>query len=352
MIDRRLANQHLAGRPLATPQAVVARLGAIQGQDYAGAKWAIGQRTASATNADVEAALDDGTLLRTHVLRPTWHIVLADDIRWMLELTASRVRARMAVYDRRLGLDDAVFARSNRALENALRGGRHVTRSEAAQILTKAGIDAAETQRLGHLMMRAELDGVVVSGARRGKQSTYALLDERAPSALKLSRDVALAKLARIYFTTRGPATLQDFGWWSGLTIADARRAVDAAGNLLRAEEIDGREYWSGPARRVTRPKSPFVRLLSNYDEYFIAYKDRSAISSAPVKRQWAPGLNDHVLAIDGRLVGRWTREFKKSEVVVEVHSRRLARDECDAIVEQGERFGAFMQLPARVRFA
>ena len=120
-----------------------------------------------------------GTLLRTHVLRPTWHIVPADDIRWMLELTAPRVRARMAVYDRRLGLDDAAFARSNRALGNALRGGRHVTRSEAAQILANAGIDAAETQRLGHLMMRAELDGVVVSGVRRGKQSTYALLDER-----------------------------------------------------------------------------------------------------------------------------------------------------------------------------
>lgn len=352
MIDRRLANQHLTGRLLATPRAVVERLGAVQGQDYAGAKWAIGQRAAGATDTDVEAALDDGTLLRTHVLRPTWHIVLADDIRWMLELTAPRVKARMAVYDRRLGLDDAVFERSNRALENALRGGRHVTRREAAQILTNAGIDAAETQRLGHLMMRAELDAVVVSGVRRGKQSTYALLDERAPSAARLSRDEALVRLATTYFTTRGPATLQDFSWWSGLTAVEARRGVEAAGNALRSEETDGREYWSGPARRIVHPKSPFARLLSNYDEYFIAYKDRSAISASPVKRQWAPGLNDHVLSIDGRLVGRWTRTFTKSDVVLEVESRRLTRGERDAVVEQAERFGAFMQLPARVRFA
>jgi hypothetical protein len=106
MIARRLANQHLTGRPLATPESVVERLGAVQAQDYAGAKWAIAQRTAGATDADVEAALSEGRLLRTHVLRPTWHIVTAAELRWMLDLTAPRVRARMAVYDRRLGLDD------------------------------------------------------------------------------------------------------------------------------------------------------------------------------------------------------------------------------------------------------
>jgi len=351
MIDRRLANQHLIGRPLATPRAVVERLGAVQAQDYAGAKWAIGQRAGGATDAEVEAALDDGALLRTHVLRPTWHIVPAADIRWMLELTAPRVRARMAVYDRRLGLDDAVFARSNRALEDALRGGRHVTRTEAAEILKHAGIDAVETQRLGHIMMRAELDGVVVSGVRRGKQSTYALLDVRAPDAPRLARDEALCKLATIYFATRGPATLQDFSWWSGLMVADARAGVEAAGTALRSEQIHGREYWSGPPRRIASPASPLVRLLSNYDEYFIAYKDRTALSATPVKRQWAPALNDHVLSIDGRLVGRWTREFKKSEVVVDVmSSRRLTRGDRDAVVEQGERFGSFMQRSARVR--
>jgi hypothetical protein len=221
-------------------------------------------------------------------------------------------------------------------------------------VLAAAGVDATETQRLGHLMMRAELDGVVVSGPRLGKQATYALLDERAPidaSGPRWSRDQALVALATRYFTSRGPAMLRDFAWWSGLTVAEGRRAVLAAGDALRSETIDGAEYWSGPSRRIGRARPPIAHLLSNYDEYFIAYKDRSALSATPVRRQWEPGLNDHVLAIDGRLVGRWTRTITKAGVVLDVRSvRRLTTPERHAVDEQGERFGAFLGLPARVR--
>src|SRR5262245_302167 len=208
----RLRNQRLIGKPFATPEEVVGWLGAVQAQDYAGAKWAVAQRTAGCSDADVEQACRDGRILRTHVLRPTWHLVLPEDIRWMLALSAPRIRAAMAFYDRRLGLTDAVCARSAAALAAALRGGNHLTRGELARVLAAAGIPAAG-QRLGHLMVRAEIDGVICSGATRGKQSTYALLDERAPAAKPRGRDDALAELAGRYFASHGPALPQDFAW-------------------------------------------------------------------------------------------------------------------------------------------
>ena len=176
----RLHSQRLVGAPLATPEEVVGWLGAVQAQDYAGAKWAVAQRAAGCSDADVEQACRDGRILRTHVLRPTWHFVLPDDMRWMLALTAPRVRAAMAYYDRKLGLDEAVFRRTQALLAKALVGGQARTREELARTLAAAGIEASG-QRLGHIMMRAELDALVVSGPRRGKQFTYALLDERAP---------------------------------------------------------------------------------------------------------------------------------------------------------------------------
>src|SRR5204863_2509420 len=199
----RLRSQRLVGPPFATPEAVVGWLAAVQAQDYGGAKWAVAQRTKTCSDADVEAACRDGRILRTHVLRPTWHFVLPADIRWMLTLSAPRIRAAMAFYDRRLGLTDAVCARSAAALANALRGGNHLTRGELARVLAAAGIPAAG-QRLGHLMARAEIDAVICSGARRGKQATYALLDERAPAAAPRPRDDTLAELAGRYFASHG----------------------------------------------------------------------------------------------------------------------------------------------------
>jgi hypothetical protein len=271
----------------------------------------------------------------------------------MLELTAPRVQARMATYDRRLGLDAATFARSGQALRRALEGGAAFTRAEVVEVLAGAGVAIGGTVQLAHIMMQAELDGIVCSGPRRGKQSTYALLDERVPHPRRPSRDEALRTLATTYFTTRGPATLHDFVWWSGLTMVDARRATEMLGDALTVEAIDGKQYWSGVGRRTSRPRSPHARLLSNYDEYFIAYKDRSALSPVPVRRQWAPGLNDHMLAIDGRLIGRWTRTLARREVTVGVQSmRRLTKSERSAVDEQAQRLGAFLGLPARVRFA
>lgn len=352
----RLRSQRLDGAPFARPEDVVGWLVAVQAQDYGGAKWAVAQRTKACSDDEVERACNDGRILRTHVLRPTWHLVLPADIRWMLSLSAQRIRAAMAFYDRKLGLTDAVCARSAAALTRALRGGNHLTRGELARVLAGAGIPA-KGQRLGHLMARAEIDAVICSGARRGKQSTYALLDERAPAAKARTRDDALAELAHRYFTSHGPALPHDFAWWSGLTVADAKRAIDLASTRLRETAAGGKQYWRGrslPAASGTR--RPAVHLLPNYDELVVAYGDRSAsIDEAKLKKvgTWAMVFANNLVAVDGQVVGGWRRVTEKKSLIVETTLvRKLGAAEQAGLRAAAERYGRFAGLPVNLREA
>ncbi len=264
---------------------MVAWFGAVQAQEYPAARWALGLRARGLTDRQVAHAFDAGEILRTHAMRPTWHFVARADIRWLQMLTGPRVQTLNAYYARKNELDAKTVARSREVIERTLAGGHQRTRTELAAALGKAGI-RAEGQRLAYLMMSAELDQVICSGPRRGKQFTYALLEERAPKASLLPRDEALRELTRRYFTSHGPATLRDYVWWSGLTMADARRGVEIAGRALVRETFGELTCWSGastPAFTLrslggggTRKRSS-AHLLPIYDEYLIAYKDRSA---------------------------------------------------------------------------
>ena len=214
--QQRLANQRIEGPVCRTPAAVVAWSGAVQAQEFDPAKWGVGLRVRDgATDADVARAVDEGRILRTHVLRPTWHFVTPADIRWMLELTAPRVRLRMATYWRQMGMDAKAFTRGTAVIERALGDGPCLTRAELGEQLRRARRPLAGF-RLAHLAMYAELEGVICSGPRRGKQSTYALLSNRAPRTPKMDRDEALGELVKRYFQSHGPATVRDFVWWSG----------------------------------------------------------------------------------------------------------------------------------------
>jgi len=351
---RRLATQHLLTPTITEPAEVVRRLGAVQAQDYGSAKWGVGTRTRGAVDAVVERAVNEGSILRTHVLRPTWHFVTPADIRWMLALTAPRIKAAMAYYDRQLELDAAVFRRSNGAVSRALRDGRQLTRAELAQVFRRARVNAAGSQRLGHLLMRAELEGIVCSGARRGKQATYALLEERVPPTAPLDRDEALLELTGRYFATRGPATLQDFAWWAGLTVADASRGVAIAGRRLEREVIGDETYWLEPARRSPRRRSPTAHLLPNYDEYFIGFKNRSAIGtrlSLATGELAGDALRAHVIVVDGQLVGGWKRTLTRAAVVVELTLLvSLTKPEQEAVRAAAQALGAFLDLPVELR--
>ena len=328
-------------------------LGAVQAQDYAGAKWGIAQRTRGLSDAEIDKEIDDGTIVRTHVLRPTWHFVAAADIGWMLELTAPRVHAANAYWYRWLEVDDALARRSRTVLTKALREGKHLTRSELGETLTRAKIQVADPTRLACIVMRAELDGLICNGARRGKQFTYALLEARVANPSRLERDAALAELARRYFTTRGPATVDDFAWWSGLTKADARRGVEAAASHLRHESIDGKSYWSPDAERGIRISSPLTHLLPNYDEYIVSLKDRSAygerLASSGVKPR-SSALSGHSLVVNGQIVGGWKRTLVGRSVVVEPRPLvRLSEAERRSIGVAARKFGRFLGLPARI---
>src|SRR5688572_22256001 len=244
VVAERLRNHKLSSPVFKQPADVVRWMGAVQAQEFHAAKWALALRMRAATSASIADAYNHGEILRTHVMRPTWHFVTPEDIRWLLVLTAPRVNLRCGPNYRKYEVDDTVFKKARRVLVKVLQGGKHVTRAELKAALNRAGIDASDTVRMAHIMLRAELDALVCSGAMRGKQFTYALLDERAPANQTLSRDEALAELAKRYFTSHGPATMQDFVWWSGLRTADARRGIELAGDQLTTLKLPDAVYY------------------------------------------------------------------------------------------------------------
>jgi len=344
----RLHHQHLVRPRFRNPAREVQWQGAVQAQDYAAAKWALGVRLRGATDDDVERAVADGSILRTHLLRPTWHFVTPADIRWMLALSAPQIHLANASYYRSLGLDRDVIRRMNTTLVRALQGGIHLTRDELRDALHKVGVPTAGTLRMSYIMMHAELDGLVCSGPRRGKQFTYALLDERAPDARRLERREALAELAGRYFKSRGPATIHDFAKWSGLKLSDARMGLDAIEAQLRSEVVDGRTYWFPTSRLPAEMARPAAHLLSVYDEYFSGYKEWSAIGDdrlAGRLRAMGNALNSIVL-VDGRIVGTWKRALRKEEVSIRTDFlSSVTPAEERAVAAAAHQYGAFLGL-------
>lgn len=347
--QQRLFNQCISQPAFETLTEVITWLGAVQAQDYGAAKWALGLRLPGAADVDIEQAFSEGTILRTHVMRPTWHFVTPADIRWMLALTAPRVGLALATYDRKIDLDSAVLARSRDVLAKTLQGGKQLTRPELVAALEQDGI-AADELRAIHLLMHAELAGILCSGGRRGKQFTYALLDERVPPTRTWTRDEALAELTRRYFLSHGPATVPDFVWWSGLTVADAKAGLDMIKSQLVSEVIDNQTYWFAASMPTIPTVSPTAYWLPNYDEYLVGYTDRSAIFDAThMDKLDARGnvLFNHTIVVNGQIVGTWKRTLRKSAVVIEpTLFTTLTAAQNDAVTASAQRYGQFLGLP------
>jgi hypothetical protein len=352
IIQRRLNNQLLARRKLARPEEVMAWQGAVQAQDYAGARWAVGQRLAGGANdTAVEQAFNEGKILRTHVMRPTWHFVAAEDIRWLLALTAPRVQALNATMYRQLELDESLLQRGSAVIAEALAGGQQLTRAELSTTLGAASI-AAEKMRLAYIVMYAELEGIICSGPRRGKQFTYALLAERAPQARLLEREESLAELTQRYFTSHGPAAVQDFAWWSGLTTAEARAGLELVKSALVEEMAGDQSYWLAPDIPITEGPSPTAHLLPNYDEYLISTRDSTPFLDPDHLQLLTESsqLFPHCVVIDGRLVGSWRRQFKKNKVIISLNLfAPLNQAQQQAIHEAAEEYARFLNMEAVV---
>lgn len=350
---RRLHTQRLTGERFASAVEAVGWLGAVQSQDYAGAKWALGQRTAGATDGDLDRLFNRGAILRTHLMRPTWHFVLPADIRWLQQLTADRVRAQMAFYDRRLEVDSPLLRRGRAALATALRDGTHLTRTELGKALERSGIRLSN-QQLGHVLMHAELDALICSGPRHGKQFTHALLEERAPKPPQLDRDDALAELTRRYFTSHGPAQPKDFTWWSGLTMADAKRGLALVGTALTQEVIGGKAHWSAPSPPPPANPKPILHLLPNYDEFLVAYRDRSAVVELAQELGIAPfadgSILAHLVVLRGQAWGGWKRRSDGRRMVVELGRVNVLDSEGEAALDRAAGdLATFLELPATV---
>jgi hypothetical protein len=325
----------------------------MQSQEFAYARWSVAQRADSVTAAAIDRAFADGSILRIHVIRPTWHFVSAEDIRWILEITGPRVHALSAYYFRQLGIDASLATRTNTLFARSLEGGRQLTRKEMGASLQNAGISASGI-KLAYLLIHAELDGVICSGALRGKQHTYALLADRAPKAKSLGRDEALAELTRRYFASRGPATLKDYLVWSSLSAAQGKKGLEMVKEHLEHDVVDGRTYWFAPPSTNGRPKSPVIDLVQGYDEYVMSYSESRDVLFGP-----APGSSRpldrtafyHSILLDGRLIGHWRHVLEKNKVIIETQlDRPFSATEKRALKMAVERYGVFLQLPATLR--
>ncbi len=319
LANLRLINQLIVRKGFSAPKDVTSWMGGMQAQDYGMAKWAIGLRLQNFTDKQVETAIDNGEIIRIHVLRPTWHFISADDVYWMLELTSPHIKATIKSRHTQLGLSESILSKSNRIIENALRGGKQLTREELVLELGRAKILLTEN-RASHLFVWAELEGIVCSGATKGGKQTYAMLDERVPKRKSWTHEEALANLARKYFSSHGPATLSDFVWWSGLSVHEARHALESAGSELELEEINGQTYWFKQISSFPKVDPEDVYLLPAYDEFLIGYADRSAVLHDKDFKKTVSnnGIFRPTIVVNGQIVGIWKRAIKKEKVIVE----------------------------------
>lgn len=351
IIQQRLINQQIAATTFKKPQQIVSWMVAMQAQEYAMAKWSIGLRLPGFKDMDVEKVFNDGGILRTHVMRPTWHFVTPGDIRWMINLTAPRINALSAYYYRKTELDAALFKKSNDAIAKALIGGKHLTRTELQEVLAKEKI-MADGIRLSYIMMRAELDAIICSGPRQGKQFTYALLEERVQPVKPMKREDALLNFASRYFASRGPATIQDFAYWSGLSIKDSISAADGLSKDFIHEKASGKHYIFNPSvvkkmsKALTAGKPQSTFLMPDYDEYGMSYKDRSAIFNPGndiVKLSRDNPVFNRMIIIDGRIEGTWKRTLKNNKALVETFPfARLSKAKSAALKKAVKRFCSF----------
>jgi hypothetical protein len=357
----RLRNSRLVGEPGASPAEVVGWFGAVQSQDVPGSLWGIAQRMSPRPTIEVTgAAMDDGRIVRTHALRPTWHFVLPGDLRWIQALTGGRVDRVAAGMYRRLRLDSDVFDRAERAIRSALGGRRAFTRDELREALREplAGtpVDLDDSLVPTHLAMHAELAGLIANGPRRGKQATYMLVDERIAPGPPRDPSDALRELTIRYFRSHGPALVHDMAWWSGLTVSTVREGIESAGGALAGFRLDGKEYWAAAGALEPTPglvPEAHVLLLPNFDEYLGSYADYAPIfdEALPRARTVADVLGTNLVIRDGLVVGGWRRTLGRDRVTVTVTLLiPLTPDEIDSLEAAAEAFGRFLGLPVDLR--
>lgn len=345
----RLQNQMLSGRKTKDGSDLVKWLGAVQSQDFSGAKWGLANRITKSTDKKIQKDFDDGEFLRTHVMRPTWHFVHPDDISWMLDLTSERIKKMMRTYDRDFGVEEKDVNKSKEIVGNALESNGSMTRAEISEILTSKGIKWGGNG-LSHILMYLELDKVVISGDVKGKSQTYSLFSNKA-RLIKLEREEAISELAKRYFLSHGPATVKDFAWWSGLKMLEARLGIEI--NKFEELEVEGKSYFWKPIEVPKLQES--VYLLPNYDEYGIAYTERSAFFDDKFKSfldTRGQAIFQHLVIYNGRLIGTWKRTLKAKTVEVNfLFFEKQTQKVLDLVEKESQEYAEFLDLDYKTSF-
>lgn len=347
-------NQQVAFSRFTSARELVRWMGAMQAQDFRMAKWAIGLRTTGSTEQLINKAIDSGEIIRTHLLRPTWHLVPSEDVYWMLELTAPQIRTILRTRHNQLGFNDPIIEKCYGVIKEALKGRHYLSREELAGHLNKIGI-TNENNRLAHVLLLAEISGLICSGTTQGDQQTYALLEERVKKPEGISKEKALEKLALRYFLSRGPATLLDFKWWSGLTIKDARNALESVKSSLEQAVIGPDIYWmSKDVSSFNGQSSSSLFLLPAYDEFLISYNDRSAsLPDIQNKKTISDnGIFRPLIVSDGQVIGIWKRTTKKEIKLIECELFQTANKAIKKNIETvAEKFSLFLNKKVEVVF-
>ncbi len=312
----RLQHQQLVKTSFKKPPDLVAYFGAMQAQEHANSKWGIGVRLPGSTDADIEKAIRNKSIIRTTAFRGTLHLVAAADVRWMLQLIAPSIKTRMGSMMRKLEMDEALLQKTTQHIAKALQGGNHLTRKELITLLQGKGINT-DDHRMNHIIYHAAINGIICNGPLSGKQFTYTLLDEWLPGAATYNKQTSLVTLAKRYFISHGPATLADFAQWAGLPVTDAKAGLEGAQAILKSLEVNNTTYWMGPGKKQTSYDTAL--LLPAFDEYFIGYKDRSTLIDMQFAKKVMTinGIFNPIMVSNGQVTGTWKRTFKKDSVAI-----------------------------------
>ncbi|MGF6925790.1 hypothetical protein QFZ48_001290 [Chitinophaga sp. W2I13] len=312
----RLQHQQLLKTSFKKPQDIVAFFGAMQAQEHANSKWGIGVRLPGSTDADIEKAISNKSIIRTTAFRGTLHLLAAADVRWILQLIAPTIKARMGSMMRKLDMDNALLQKTNQYIAKALQGGNHLTRKELITLLQEKGINT-DDHRMNHIIYHAAADGIICNGPLSGKQFTYTLLDEWLPGTATFNKQTSLVTLAKRYFISHGPATLPDFAQWAGLSLTDAKTGLEGAQSALKPLDVSGTAYWMAPGKKQTTHDTAL--LLPAFDEYFIGYKDRSTLIDMQFAKKVMTinGIFNPIMVQNGQIIGTWKRSFKKDSVTI-----------------------------------
>lgn len=347
ILQLRLEQQFITRPFTGSAPELAGHLCAMQAQDYAAGKWAMGLRLPGFTDALADAAFADKSLIRTYSLRSTFHIVHPADARWLTALARERFISTTASQHRKLELDEKIFAKCNAIIHDALSGGKEQTRDELKALLEKKKINC-EPQRMNNILYRAGMDGLICSGKRRGKEFTYALLDDYVPPAKKFPVEEALSLLALRYITGHGPATAQDFSWWSGYPVTACKAALLSHGKTLHAITVQEQEYWMLPETRPGKP-STGIKLLSGFDEYYMGFKDKRPMLDEAFSKHLSPpnGLLPYIILLNGKVAGTWRRNIKKNVIGLEYAPfKPFSAAQQKALKDAAKSYGKFMELP------